>query len=152
MAYVLPFDSWWMRGVLLLVGLVLLAVSGAQFYDDWRFAHEGRSARGTVVKKEIRTTTSHRRGTGSSSRTPHYDVSYRFLVGDAIVAGRDELGEDDWKRLREGGPVDVLYLAANASSNRLAASRAGTATVIFGLVGLTLIATGVVVSVRAVRR
>jgi hypothetical protein len=152
MAYVFPFNFWWTRGVLLLVGLVLLAVSGAQFYDDWRFAHEGRAGRGTVVKKEIRTTTSHRRGTGTSSRTPHYDVSYRFLVGDAIIAGRDELGEDDWRRLKEGGPVDVLYLAANASSNRLAGSRSGSATAILGLVGLMLTATGVGVSVRAVRR
>jgi len=143
----LPWDSWWTRGLLLLCGLGFLAVTAEKLRDDWRFAHEGRTARGIVVGKEVRTTTSHRRGSGSRSRTEHHDVTYRFVVDGKTIEGEDELTAEDWKRLAEGEPVDVLYLPDTPSSNRLAGARPWGSKVILGIIGLVFTTLGVLTSV-----
>ena len=137
-------------GVFLLVGVVFLGVSSLQFYGDWRFAQEGRVTQGTVVTKVI--STSRDRAGGSPSRTTHYEAIYRFPIQGATIEGRDELTRAGWERLTEGGPVEVLYLPATPSSNRLAGPRPWIQKTIFGLIGLVFTGIGAVFLLRAVRQ
>lgn len=79
-----------------------------------------------------------------------YEDRRRFAVQGETIEGRAELTHDDWARLTEGGPVEVLYLPMNPSSNRLAGSRPWTT--IFGLIGLIFTAIGAATLVHAIRQ
>src|SRR5262245_24913810 len=120
-------------GILLLVGVIFLIVSGAQFYGDRQFAREGRAVQGTVLTKVI--STSRERTGNSSSRTTHYEAVYGFAIDGATVEGRDELTRAAWDRLKEGGPAEILYIPSDPSSNRLAGPRPWILKVVFGLIG-----------------
>jgi hypothetical protein len=133
----LPVDSRWVRGLLLVAGLVMLAFGGSELYRDWRFAQEGRAVRGSVVDKHVRTSTSRSPGSGRRSRTQHYEVTYRFTVDGGTFEGQGELGADQWRQLTAGAAVDVVYLSSAPTSNRLAGSNAwmlGTILVVLGVV------------------
>ncbi len=144
------FNSSLIWGIFIFVGLVLLALGTWQSLVDWRFAHEARAVKGTVLSKTTRTSTAGR--TGSRSRTQHYEAIYRFAVQGEMREGRDELTQDDWERLKQGGQVDVLYLPDNPSSNRLAGPSRWFTNALFVLIGLVLTATGAVAGVRVARR
>jgi hypothetical protein len=137
----------------LLVGLTLFVVSIFLFYDDWRFSQEARSTEGTVLTKDVRqsddSTSADRAGT---SPTKHYEATYSFTVEDETLEGRDELTQDGWERLTEGGTVEVLYLPGDPSSNRLAGSRPWILKTMFGLIGLVFTPLGATTLVREVRR
>jgi hypothetical protein len=152
MPYKLPIDSWLTRGILVLVGGIALAVSAGEFYGDWRFAREARTVQGTVIGKDVRTTTSRRRGSGVRSRTEHYEVTYRFTADGATIEGRDELTRDAWDRVTPRAPIGVLFLPDHPSSNRLNGPRPWATKTILGLLGLAFTAGGIAVSIRAVRR
>jgi hypothetical protein len=136
-------------GIFLLVGLPLLVVSLYLFYTDWRFSRDGRSSEGTVLTREIRRSESRR--SGQRSETRHYEVTYRFTVDGKTLEGRDELSQGDWERLRERGPVGVLYLPQNPSSSRLAGNRPWLMKVMFGVLGLIFTTIGGTTVLRSIR-
>jgi Protein of unknown function (DUF3592) len=148
----LRFGSWWMRGLLLLVGIVLLAVSASEFYGNWRFDREARATRGIIVKKEIRTSRARRGGSLTRSRTRHYEVTYRFTVADHTFEGDGDLSKATWDQLNEGGPVDILYLPDTPSTNRLALSTPWVTDALIGLIGIVFTSAGIISAFRAGRR
>ncbi len=148
----LRWDSWWTRGLLLFGGVLALAISGGELYRDWQFTRDAHAIRGTVATKNVRTASARRSGSGTRSRTQHYEVSYRFTVDDRSFEGHDELREDKWRQLTEGGPVDVLYLPNAPSSNRLALSNRWVSDAIVGLIGIVLTSVGAITTIRATRR
>jgi hypothetical protein len=141
-----------MRGVLLLVGVVLLVVSATEFYGNWRFDREARATRGTIVKKEIRTSRARRGGSLTRSRTRHYEVTYRFTIEDHTFEGDGELSKATWDQLNEGGPVDILYLPDTPSTNRLALANPWVTDALLGLIGMVFTSIGAISVVRARRR
>lgn len=143
--------GFWFGGIFLLVGLPLFVVSIFLFYDDWRFSQEARSTQGLVLAKEIRQSHSSRRSGSSRSRTKHYELTYRFTVQGETFEGRDELSQEDWERLAERGPVDVLYRPQKPSSNRLAGHRPWLLKTMFGLLGSVFTVLGGTIVVRSVR-
>jgi len=149
MTTAMRFNSSLIWGIFIFVGLVLLGLGIWQSLGDRRFAHEALAVRGTVITKTTRTSSS---GTGSRSRNQHYEIIYRFAVQGEMREGRDELTQDDWDRLKQGGPVEVQYLPDNPSSNRLAGPSRWFENALFVLIGLVLTATGAVGGVRAARR
>lgn len=142
-------------GIFLLVGLPLFVVSLYFFYTDWRFSRDARSTEGTVLTKEIRRSVDTRSDRpGGRSETRHYEVTYRFKIDGNTLEGRDELSQGDWERLRERGPVGVLYLPQTPSSSRLAGNRPWLMKVMFGVLGLiftTIGGTSVLHSIRHAR-
>lgn len=138
--------GFWFGGIALLLGLPWFVVNGVlPVYADWRFAREGLAAQGMVLTKEIR------RSGNTRSETLHYDVTYRFAVAGQTIEGRDELVLEDWERLTERRPADVLYRAGHPSSNRLAGDRPWIKKAFFGLLGLVFALVGGTMFVRAVR-
>jgi hypothetical protein len=145
------FDSWTGRGILLLIGAVFLITGLAGFYRERRFANEAREGRGTIVGKEVRQSHNRRRGTGSSVRTPHYETTYRFAVDGRTYGGRDELTQEEWRRLEKGQSVAILYLPDDPSTNRLSRPRSSTMNAMFGALGLALCAVAGVGALRSLR-
>jgi hypothetical protein len=137
--------TFWIGGILLLIGLPFLLVSLYLFYDDWRFAQEARPTQGMVLTKEIRLTGE------SRSRTKHYEATYRFMAEGGTYEGRDELSHAEWQRLVEREPVGVLYRPTKPSSNHLAGHSAWLLKAIFGLVGSVCVLVGGTLFVRAIR-
>ena len=138
--------GFWFGGISLLVGVPWFVVNGViPFHADWRFAREGRSTQGMVLTKEIR------RSGNTRSETLHYEVTYRFAVSGETIEGRDELSLEDWERVIEREPADVLYRVGNSSSNRLAGNRPWIKKTFFGFLGLVFAVLGTTVFVRAVR-
>jgi hypothetical protein len=140
-------------GIFLLVGLSGLGVSVFQFYNDRRFLQEAQSTEGVVVAKEIRTS-EQSVGTGvdrDTSRTTHYEATYRFSIEGKIFEGRDEGTQERWESLAEGTPVEVLYLLRDPASSRLAGPRPWFVKTIFGFVGLAFATLGAVLVARGAR-
>ena len=108
-------------------------------------ALEGLATKGLVLTKDIRSS-----GRGSS-RTEHYEASYRFVVSGETIEGRDELTKEDWERLTEREAADVLYLPREPWTNRLAGARPWLKTRLFGLLGLVFAVVGSMALVRSVR-
>lgn len=46
-------------------------------------------------------------------------MTYRFTVPGETIEARDELSLEDWERLLEREPTDVMYRAQEPLSNRL---------------------------------
>jgi hypothetical protein len=137
--------GFWFGGILLLIGLPFFAIGIYRFYDDWRFAQEARTTEGIVLTKEIRLSGN------SRSRTKHYEATYRFTVQGETLEGRDELSHEEWQRLVEREPVEMLYRPQKISSNHLASHSAWLLKTIFVLLGSICTAIGGTVFVRAVR-
>jgi Protein of unknown function (DUF3592) len=144
----LPFDSWWTRSILFVIGTLLLAVAGSNLYEERRFTSEALTASGTVVRKEVRTTTSRRRATGTRTRTQHYDVEYRFAVGDKTFEGQGAISEDAWRQLREGDSIAVLYLPNDPAVNRPPGSNRWIPSAMLGAIGILLTTLGAVSAIR----
>jgi hypothetical protein len=144
--------GFWFGGIFLVCGLPFFLVSVFLFYDDWRFAQEARSTQGLVLTKEIRVSRSRSRRSSVSSRTKHYEVTYRFTVDGETFEGRDELSHEKWEQLTERGPVEVLYRPQKASSNRLAGRSNWLLKTIFGVFGSVFAGVGGIIFVRAVRK
>ncbi len=143
--------GFWFGGIFLLVGLPLFVTSLFLFYDDWRFSQDARSTAGTVLTKSIRQSNVSRSSNGRRSPRMHYEVTYRFSVEGHTLEGRDELTQEDWERLKEHGPVPVLYLPQQLSSSRLAGHPPRLMKVMFGLIGSVFTLIGGTVVVRSVR-
>jgi hypothetical protein len=136
-------------GIFLLCGLPFFVIGTYLFYDDWRFAQEARSTQGMVLTKDIRVSS----GTGSNrTRTKHYEVTYRFVVGQETLEGKEELSHRHWQRLREREPVEVRYRPQRPASNHLAGRSAWLLKTIFTLIGSIFTAIGGTVLVRGLRR
>jgi Protein of unknown function (DUF3592) len=136
-------------GIFLLCGLPFFVIGAYLFYDDWRFSQEARSTQGLVLTKDIRVSS----GSGSNrSRTKHYEVTYRFVVGQETLEGKDELSHGQWQRLREREPVEVRYRPQRPASNHLAGRSAWLLKTIFTLLGSIFTAIGGTVLVRGLRR
>ena len=138
--------GFWFGAFALLAGLPWLGVNGIiPLYDARRFAREGLATPGVVLTKEIR------RSGSSRSENKHYEATYRFTVMGETIEGRDELSFEDWGRLVEREPAEVLYLAQEPSANRLTGRRPWLQQAFFGLLGLVFTVVGGTVFVRAVR-
>jgi hypothetical protein len=142
--------GFWFGGIFLLCGLPFLATSIFLFYDDWRFGQEAQSTQGMVLTKEIRVSRSSGQGSRRSSRTKHYEVTYRFMAEGETFEGRDELSHGEWQQLVEREAVEVLYRPGKASSNRLAGHSSWLLKTIFGLLGSVFTVLGSVFFVRAI--
>jgi hypothetical protein len=125
-------------GIFLLLGISFLAIGSWQLYIDTQFSRNARTAEGTVVTKTHRTSAPRTRAAGGRSRTDHYEVTFRFRVDAGTFEGRDELAQDDWEQLKQGGPVAVQYLPEDPSSNSLTTSSSWLRNALFALVGLVL--------------
>jgi hypothetical protein len=139
-------------GIFLVVGLGFVVTTGLSLLNDRSFARDARSTPGIVLKKNITESGRSQRQGSTRSRTKHYEVIYRFTVDGRVLEGRDELSEQEWDRLTEGKPADVLYLPLSTASNTLAGSRPWGATLIFGLLGLMLAALGAFVFSGTIRQ
>jgi hypothetical protein len=116
----------WVGGILLLIGLVFLAISTVQSYEDRRFVRDAVPGEATVVTKVIRTSIDSSAGSSNRTRRQHYDV--------------------------EGARVDVLYIPANPSSNHLAGPRPWFMKTLFGVLGLVLAPLGGILVRRGLRQ
>jgi hypothetical protein len=139
--------SFWLLfgGVWLFVGLMFLAFAVAFVLDEFEYAANGVTTTGMVLTKDI--------VAARSNSSTQYRVSYRFTTGRGeIVEGSDTVTVATWERLQERGPIEVHYLPARPSSNRLAPGTPVALPVVFLLVGLVVSAVGAVLSLRALRR
>lgn len=142
--------GFWFGGLWLVGGLPFLVAVIYLVQDDRRYEMEGRVAQGMVLTKEVR-----RSRSNNSDTTSHY-VTYRFAASDGkTVEGRDQLGQSQWERLTERGPVQIVYLPSSVDSNRVLGQTHLMLEVIFGiLAGFFVLAGGAILflSLRRVWR
>jgi len=139
----------WFGGIWLSVGVVFLAVGGAVALRraslDERFASESRAATGTVLTKEI---------ISSSDSATTYRVEFRFESDQgATVRGSADLESAAWDELLEQGPIAVAYLAQSPETFRVPGQRDSTLVLlwVFPLVGAALAGVGGFLLLRALR-
>lgn len=118
-----------MSAAFVLVGSLLILISGRSIRDELRFAYDAVSTDGTVLTKEI---------------TPvrNYEATYRFMVPEGVFEGRARLSYDDWVRLEQRQAVEVLYLPKHPGRSRLAGPRPWRATDLIALAGFLLFVAG----------
>jgi hypothetical protein len=133
-----PNNFWlWFGGIWLSVGAIFLVVgvSVGVYRSELneRLDKEGRTVDGTVLTKEIHTT-SNKKGSRSG---PSYRVEFRFVPREGeMVRGTADLTVEEWDLLEERGPIQVTYLPERPESYRVAGqSHDVLLPVIFGIVG-----------------
>jgi hypothetical protein len=137
----------WFGGIWLSVGAVFLAAGGAialsrSSLED-RFATESRTAAGTVLTKEI---------VSSSDRATSYRVEFRFESDQGVtVRGSAKLDATAWDELIEQGPIEVVYLASSPQTFRVPGQRGSTLVLswVILLVGAVLAGVGGFLLLRA---
>jgi hypothetical protein len=150
----LMFDGGWkwltLIGVIFaLVGIGTIFVAKYFIALEKRYEREGKTAMGTVTKKDTYTTTSSH-GTGRrrrTTRTTHYRVYYEFTDAEAHKhSGKDNLSYSRWRELEAGSSIEIQYLPSDPAKNRPLAARHGKTIwfvvlfpVVFGGAGLVML-------------
>jgi hypothetical protein len=101
----------WIGAFLIFISLFWL---GSACEHTW-YAVGGATVQGTVVSKAI----SH------GSRGNNHHVAYRFTAPDGkTIDARDSVLPGTYRRLQEGGPVEIEYIAGFPLLNRVAGDAA----------------------------
>jgi len=90
--------------------LMSIAYAGAQEQRELR-DREGTIARAEVVQVSM-----------SSGESPRRIVTYAFEVDGRRYAGRSRLGRRDGRELRQGDPIDVMFVRSRPGTNWLTGS------------------------------
>ena len=116
-------------------------IGGVVWLDTVRFTQQllelrGQPVEGLVLSKAIVTKRSGGAGSARSNESTHYQVVYRFRADGADVVGTSELGAADWERLKERGPIALVYAGGAPWVHRIEGDSAGwLAPLAFLLVG-----------------
>jgi len=113
--------------VLLSLGVILIGGSAQGTHQAYRFAKEGRTATGTVIKKVMQR--------ASDARNTSYQVDYRFTAGGRQFNNSETVDAGMWDRLVEHGSVDVEYAATDPTVSRMRANTRGLGWLAVPLVG-----------------
>lgn len=148
-----PKNFWfWFGGIWLSVGTIFLVVGVSvgvyrSMLND-RLDKEGRTVDGTVLTKELHTT-SNKKGSRSG---PSYRVEFRFVPREGeIVRGTANVTREEWDLLEERGPIQVTYLPDRHESYRVAGqSHDVLLPLIFGIVGGVIGSIGGLIVINAV--
>lgn len=104
---------FWFGGIWFAVGTPLLVIGlylGFQHITvTARLNAEGKTVEGMVLTKARKTSSS--RSGRSSTPTPTYEVTFRFLTPDGVAQGKAEVSSDTWDSLVEREAIRVTYLA-----------------------------------------
>ena len=132
---------WILKSWMAILFFACFFIGGVFWLDTVRSAEQllevrGRPVEGLVLSKAIATT--HRSGVGSrrSNQSTHYRVVYRFRADGADIVGTSEPGAGEWERLKERGPIAVVYAGGTPWIHRIEGDSAGwVAPLAFLLVG-----------------
>jgi methionine-rich copper-binding protein CopC len=136
--------------ILLFIGAIFLLVGVFNLQQERAFRAEGRTAAGIVLTKSTHVEYDHQNNTQHT----HYDIGYRFTADDGTsVRGSAELNWRTWTSIHERDPIQITYLPAHPSKNRLAADRPGFLLWLITVLGGLLTAGGVIlIGYGALRR
>jgi Protein of unknown function (DUF3592) len=127
-------------GILLVVGVCFRLIGDAKLREERLYQAAGLTATAIVEAKSGRVPD---RPQSAQSQDIHYLVSYRFTPKDgAAVRGFDEVDRRTWQLIREGDPIQIVYLRDQPARSRLAANTARTAPQQSSVLGGTLAAIG----------
>ena len=104
-------------GFLILVGV--LRVRDYFFRKDLAEQGQHANARITARKHDVDQSTDEN---NSTTTTETYYVSYQYSVGSATYSGREIVDANTYDILREGQPVEVVYMPTRPGQARLASS------------------------------
>ena len=103
----------------LLLGLLLTAVALFGLHEIHYWQQHGVQTRGLVLDKTIGVKC--QTGTGPRSCSHVYNLSYQYQAdGLGVYKGSDSMNEDEWKALKQGGEVTLLYSAIAAHKSTVA--------------------------------
>src|SRR2546428_2574839 len=122
-------------GVLLFIGAIFLLIAGSDLAQKQRFQKEAQRVQGVILAKDILK--------ASKNRTTQYRLRYRFtpLQGQQ-AAGSDSVDVETWETLQPGNPIEVEYLPADPSRNRIARKADLAASAIGAAIGVTITVIG----------
>ena len=58
----------------------------------------------------------------TTTTTENYAITYQYVVNGTTYTGRETVGQGTFEILREGQPVEVVYMRRNPAQVRLASS------------------------------
>lgn len=127
-------------GILLIVGVSFRLIGDAKLREQRLFQAAGLTATAIVEAKSSRVPD---RPQSAQSQHIQYLVSYRFTSDDgATVRGSDAIDRRTWQSIREGDPIQIVYLRDQPARSRPVANTAGTAPWIASVLGGALAAGG----------
>ena len=134
-------NPWLIIGAILLIaGVSFLLIGDAKLREERLFQAAGLTANAIVESKSSRVPD---RPQSAQSQHIRYLVRYRFTSNDgATVRGSDEVDLRSWQSIREGDPIQIVYLRDQPARSRVVANTSGTAPQQSIVVGGTLAAIG----------
>ena len=142
-----PLAAWFARSPALALGTMgvlffaCFFAGGVFWFGTVRSTQEllevrGQAVEGLVLSKAIVTKRSGGSGSSRSSESTHHQVVYRFKADGAEIVGTSEVGADEWQRLKERGPIALVYAGGTPWIHRIEGDSAGwVAPLAFLLVG-----------------
>jgi len=134
-------NPWLITGAILLVaGVSFRLIGDAQLREERLYQATGLTANAIVEAKS-----SHVPDRPQSAQSQHirYLVHYRFTSNDgATVRGSDEVDLRTWQSIREGDPIQIVYLRDQPARSRVVANTPDTAPQQSIVVGGTLAGIG----------
>lgn len=119
------------------VGLIMLTMGVYDLYLQVQFDNGGDSVEGTVLAIEPD------KGSRPSSGPKSVKVAYRFTTHDGrTLEGVDSVSGRTARKLRDGGPVGIQYLAGDPSTNHIYEVGEAWLYVVWICVGIGFIAVG----------
>lgn len=109
--------------------LIFVAIIGFFIYMFWRDQKQKQELRqhGVTIQAKV-TDRVHEvqhntdENTHTTTTTDTYTISYEYVVNGVTYSGRDNVSLNIFDVLREGQPVEVVYLPENPAEVRLASS------------------------------
>lgn len=125
--------------ILTFFGLIFAAPGASILIPEIRFLTEGQKATATVVSKELKT------GSDSNSGTS-YILNYSLpAANSAEIQGSGTISKEKWDSVKEGEPVEVLYIPGGSGQTRLSSSGISENLImgaVFGGIGLLFVLGG----------
>ena len=113
-----------MAGIILIVFIGIAVYIVYSFVRDQQTKEELRESGVTITAKVTDRTHEVRRETNSTTHSTTsqniYSVSYAYDVNGVPYSGRESVSSSTYDALREGQPVEVVYLPENPAEARLA--------------------------------
>jgi len=131
-------------GILLIVGVTFRLIGDAKLREERLYQAAGLTANAIVEAKSMRMPALLQPAQSQYMRRDiRYLVHYRFTSNDgATVRGSDEVDLRTWQSIREGDPIQIVYLRDQPARSRLVANATGMAPQQFIVLGGTLAAIG----------